>query len=388
MTVPGDVTTVATTYGAILLGTCLGCALTGLVFVQCVLYYKLYPGDYAWTKFLVFLVWALDLTHTILIVVTAWQSVITGFNKPEDMDLIPPALGAVTAAVTFLVHWSVAACISGDGAHGIPPASSLTEFGNKWYIAVPVVILAFCRLLAACCSTSEIIHLKHYSLFIRPYPAWIFTVGVTLSASVEIIITTTMIIFLGSRKTGFANMNHIINSLILYTLETGSVTSIVTVASLICWLIMRHNLIFLGMHFAIAKRVFSVFSLVGNLFLPITVYANSLLATLNTRKRLRVDRMYSSERDQTGGLAAGLPYSGVNKSHVSQRILGPTTTQKSMQLNVNVETTVVSKIDEGFNDFDHDIEDQRDSLTEFEKDEHKLGELRGSSEKEPNVHFP
>lgn len=360
MTVPGDVTTVATTYGAILLGTCLGCALTGLVFVQCVLYYKLYPGDYAWTKFLVFLVWALDLTHTILIVVTAWQSVITGFNKPEDMDLIPPALGlsvAVTAAVTFLVH-----CFF---------ANRIRKLMKKWYIAVPVVILAFCRLLAACCSTSEIIHLKHYSLFIRPYPAWIFTVGVTLSASVEIIITTTMIIFLGSRKTGFANMNHIINSLILYTLETGSVTSIVTVASLICWLIMRHNLIFLGMHFAIAK-----------------LYANSLLATLNTRKRLRVDRMYSSERDQTGGLAAGLPYSGVNKSHVSQRILGPTTTQKSMQLNVNVETTVVSKIDEGFNDFDHDIEDQRDSLTEFEKDEHKLGELRGSSEKEPNVHFP
>ncbi|KAI6139989.1 hypothetical protein BKA82DRAFT_4219962 [Pisolithus tinctorius] len=313
----------------------------GSVFVQCVLYYKLYPGDYAWTKFLVFL---LDLTHTILIVVTAWQSVITGFDKPEDMDLIPPFF-----------------------------ANRIRKLMKKWYIAVPVVILAFCRLR----STSEIIRLKHYSLFIRPYPAWIFTVGVTLSASVEIIITTTMIIFLGSRKTGFANMNHIINSLILYTLETGSVTS-PSVASTgyhvtwLQWLIMRHNLIFLGMHFAIAKRVMS----------------DSLFYRLNTRKRLRVDRMYSSERDQTGGLAAGLPYSGVNKSHVSQRILGPTTTQKSMQLNVNVETTVVSKIDEGFNDFDHDIEDQRDSLTEFEKDEHKLGELRDSSEKEPNVHFP
>ena len=87
-------------------------------------------------------------------------------------------------------------------------------------------------------------------------------------------------------------MNHIINSLILYTLETGSFTwyvhlkhpalfggsdnpfiSLVTIASLICvclpfldvflcvefvdtsqWIVMRHNLIFLGMHFAIAKR--------------------------------------------------------------------------------------------------------------------------------------
>lgn len=360
MTVPGDITTVATTYGAILLGTCFGCALTGVVFVQCVLYYKLYPGDYAWTKFLVFVVWGLDLSHTVLIIVTSWQSVISGFDKPENMDLIPPALGlsvAVTAAVTFLVH-----CFF---------ANRIRKLMKNSYIAVPVVILAFCRLLAACCSTSEIIRLKHYSLFIRPYPAWIFTTGVTLSASVEIIITMTMIIFLRSRKTGFANMNHIINSLILYTLETGSVTSVVTVASLICWLIMRHNLIFLGMHFAIAK-----------------LYANSLLATLNTRKRLRVDRMYSSEREHTGGLTASPPYNGVNKSLVSQRILGPNTTQKSMQLNVNVETTVVSKIDEGFDDFDRDIEEQRDSVTEFEKDDHRLEGPRDSSEKDPHVQFP
>lgn len=350
VSVPGDVTTVATTFGAMLLGTCFGCSLTGLVFVQCVLYYKLYPGDYAWTKFLVFVVWALDLTHTILIITTVWTSVITNYNKPENMDIIPPALGlsvAVTAAITFLVH-----CFF---------ANRIRKLMKTWYIAAPVVVLAFFRLFTACISTSEIIRLKHYSLFIRPYPAWIFTSGVTLSASVEIIITTTMVIFLGTRKTGFANMNHIINSLILYTLETGSISAFVTVASLICWLIMRHNLIFLGMHFAIAK-----------------LYANSLLATLNTRKRLRIDRMYSSERDQNG-VSAGLPYSGGNKSRVSQRILGPAATQKG--LNVNVETTVVSRIDERFDDFD----EQRDSVTEFEKDSQ---DVRDSAEKGHTTDFP
>ncbi|KAI5995886.1 hypothetical protein EDD15DRAFT_555697 [Pisolithus albus] len=361
MTVPGDITTIATTYGAILLGTCFGCAST-LVTMHGLNSWSLSSGMRRHERRSLRLIHhrALDLSHTVLIIVTSWQSVITGFDKPENTDLIPPALGlsvAVTAAVTFLVH-----CFF---------ANRIRKLMKKSYIAVPVVILAFCRLLAACCSTSEIIRLKRYSLFIRPYPAWIFTLGVTLSASVEIIITMTMIIFLGSRKTGFANMNHIINSLILYTLETGSVTSVVTVASLICWLIMRHNLIFLGMHFAIAK-----------------LYANSLLATLNTRKRLRVDRMYSSEREHTGGLTASPPYNGVNKSLVSQRILGPNTTQKSMQLNVNVETTVVSKIDEGFDDFDRDIEEQRDSVTEFEKDEHRLEGPRGSSEKDPHVQFP
>ncbi|KIJ66624.1 hypothetical protein HYDPIDRAFT_151309 [Hydnomerulius pinastri MD-312] len=352
MGVPGDVTTVATVYGAILLGTCFASGLTGIVFVQCVLYYKLYPSDFVWTKFLVFSVWGLDMMHTILIVVAVWQSLIGNFDQPQNMDIIPSALGlsvAVTAIITFLVH-----CFF---------ANRIRKLTKKWYIAAPLVFLAFLRLLSACVSTSEIIRLRRYSEFIKPYPSWVFTLGVTLSASVEFIITTTMIIFLGSRKTGFANMNHIINSLILYTLETGGITCLVTIASLICWLVMRHNLIFLGMHFAIAK-----------------LYANSLLATLNTRKRLRVDRMYSSERDN--GLSPGLAQ--VNKSRVSQRILGPTTTQKSMQLNVNVETTVVSKIDERFDDDEDDHDDIEATPTEtstaFEKEDH-FKDLRESSEK-------
>jgi len=231
------------------------------------------------------------------------------------------------------------------------------------YIAAPVVFLAFLRLVAACVSTSEIIRLKRYSLFIQPYPSWVFTLGVTLSASVEFIITTVMIIFLGSRKTGFANMNHIINSLILYTLETGGITCLVTIASLLCWLLMRHNLIFLGMHFAIAK-----------------LYANSLLATLNTRKRLRIDHINSSERDHNNGLT---PMPSPNRSHFSNRMLAPTVAQKS--LNVNVETTIVSQIDEDKDHYHCDIEatpTDTQTLHAFEQDGHYKVMDRDSSDRE------
>jgi len=53
-----------------------------------------------------------------------------------------------------------------------------------------------------------------------------------------------------------------------------------------------------------------------------------------------------------------------------------------MQLNVNVETTVVSKIDERFDDFD----EQRDScVTECEKD---AQDVRDSAEKGHRADFP
>ncbi|KAG2342029.1 hypothetical protein BDR05DRAFT_887312 [Suillus weaverae] len=265
----GDVVTVATVYGAILLGTCIGCGLTGIVFVQTVLYFKFYPSDSIYNKALVSLVMALDMMHTILIIVSVWESVIVNFNRPDLMDLIPKALGlsvAITAAVTFLVH-----CFF---------ANRVRKLTKRWYFAAPLVFLAFLRLRELLHSHSQFMRLRHYSLFIKPFPSWVFTLGVTLSAAVEFIITTVMVIFLGRSRTGFATMNHIINSLILYTLETGSFTCAVTIASLICWMVMRHNLIFLGMHFAIAK-----------------LYANSLLATLNTRKRLRADRTFSSQRE-------------------------------------------------------------------------------------------
>ncbi|KAG0706632.1 hypothetical protein DFH29DRAFT_1020941 [Suillus ampliporus] len=335
----GDVNTVATVYGAILLGTCIGCGLTGVLFVQSVLYFKFYPSDIVYNKCLVLAVWALDMMHTILIITSVWECVIVNFDKPELMDLIPRALGlsvAVTAAVTFLVH-----CFF---------ANRVRKLTKRWYYAAPLVVLAFMRLFAACVSTTEIIRLRHYSLFIKPFPSWIFTVGVTLSASVEFIITVVMVIFLGRSRTGFATMNHIINSLILYTLETGSFTCAVTIASLICWMVMRHNLIFLGMHFAIAK-----------------LYANSLLATLNTRKRLRADRSFSSQRGEADVYPASM---NIHKSRQSQRILGPLSPTKATHLNVNVETTVVSVIDDPCDDYDMaDIESKGcDTACGTEKD--------------------
>ncbi|KAG2353147.1 hypothetical protein BDR07DRAFT_738674 [Suillus spraguei] len=64
-------------------------------------------------------------------------------------------------------------------------------------------------------------------------------------------------------------MDRMFNSIILYTLENNALTSAATIISIVCWVTMR-NLIFLGVHFVLSK-----------------LYANSLLATLNSRKHLQ-----------------------------------------------------------------------------------------------------
>jgi len=72
-------------------------------------------------------------------------------------------------------------------------------------------------------------------------------------------------------------MAHVVNTLTLYTLENGFITCLTTTASLICWLAMPNNLVFMGLHFVIGK-----------------LYANSLLVSLNTRKELREMRWSKS----------------------------------------------------------------------------------------------
>jgi hypothetical protein len=98
----------------------------------------------------------------------------------------------------------------------------------------------------------------------------VFTLGLSLSSAVDVVITTGMCYYLQESRRGFGTMDEVIDTIIFYTINNGSITCISTIASMICWLVIPHTLIFMALHFAIAK-----------------MYANSLLATLNMRQGLR-----------------------------------------------------------------------------------------------------
>jgi hypothetical protein len=98
----------------------------------------------------------------------------------------------------------------------------------------------------------------------------VFTLGLSLSSAVDVVITVGMCYYLQESRRGSGTMDEVIDSIIFYTINNGSLTCIFTIISLICWLITQKNLVFMALHFAIAK-----------------MYANSLLATLNMRQELR-----------------------------------------------------------------------------------------------------
>lgn len=115
-----------------------------------------------------------------------------------------------------------------------------------------------------------------------------------------------------------SSMDEIIDTIIRYTVESGFLTSFLTVASFVCvrsppsylaaetyscrqWLTMPGNFVFLALHFCITKSTCCHGSLrpSARLSLDMTAYANSFLATLNARAHIKERAGSSLERNNS-----------------------------------------------------------------------------------------
>ncbi|KAG1842236.1 hypothetical protein DFJ58DRAFT_806507 [Suillus subalutaceus] len=290
----------ATIYGPVLLGGFIASVLSGIITAQTFTYIKQYPTDTRITKSIVALIWVLDSVHTSLVCTASWIFMIQWSGDETKIDYIPAPLAisiALTAFLTLIVH-----CFFAHRIH------KLTH--NNWRISVPIVVFAFLRLVTALVTTFEMIELQTMTAF-RHNIEWVFTAGLSISCVVDVLVTTSLCFTLRRSRSSYSNMDRIINSIILYTLENNALTSAATIISMICWVTMD-NLVFLGVHFVLSK-----------------LYANSLLATLNSRKQLQEER-------SRGGLSNELPvaFPGRYQSKYSKRL------DPGNKLEINVERTI------------------------------------------------
>ncbi|KAL1945721.1 hypothetical protein VTO73DRAFT_1723 [Trametes versicolor] len=264
-----------TSLGALIIGGMVCTGLSGVVAMQTVLYFRLFTRDKFSTKFQVGGVFLLDFLHSVMIAAANYMYFVDNFGNTEITDRVFWAVGisiALTAILTVIVHMFFALRLF-----------KLSK-GNYW-VTVPIVILAVARVVAAFVTTVELIHLGSFHEFGERF-RWVFTLGLVLSSVVDFLITGGLCYYLRRNRTGTGRFDHVLDSVTLYTVENGLLTSVTTLVSLIFWLVRPHVLIYLGLHFAISK-----------------LYANSFLASMNARKILRAQ----SESHSGGGSAHRLP---------------------------------------------------------------------------------
>ncbi|KIJ37698.1 hypothetical protein M422DRAFT_781597 [Sphaerobolus stellatus SS14] len=148
--------------------------------------------------------------------------------------------------------------------------------GKKRILPVILLIISICHALLGWYLTG----LLFKDRFIVSLPGTPETIAKAILASAVVIdmtIAITLSFYLHRSRTGFKKTDKLINKLVIYTINNGVLTSAVDIVALVFVFDEPHNLIFLA-----------ITQVIGNL------YANSLMAMLNSRRSLR-----AAQKDNT-----------------------------------------------------------------------------------------
>ncbi|KAI1791874.1 hypothetical protein LXA43DRAFT_1181510 [Ganoderma leucocontextum] len=254
-------TALVPTFGAVLIGDMISAGLYGLTTLQVYLYFqKCWNTDPPRLKAFIFWVWLLETVHIFLISAFIFRSLVIEFGDPAALT-VTRVSDDVTTAITGLIIFSVhmfytrRLWILSEGSRYRVPLTltvvllAITHFG----LEIAVMLLTF--------------KFPLFADFHRITAAYTGSLGV--AAGCDLIIAIAMWYFLHSRRSGLKSTNAMVNRIITFVIMTGSLTSVVDIATLISFVVMPNNLVYLSMY-----------NLVNNL------YANSLLAMINARETL------------------------------------------------------------------------------------------------------
>ncbi|EDR01859.1 uncharacterized protein LACBIDRAFT_310382 [Laccaria bicolor S238N-H82] len=262
-----------------------------ITLVSCVQawYYFTHQNDRWHLKLLVSAVMMFDTAHQALIMNTVYAYVISNWGNMSILgELVPTLLIEVlfNGLTAFLVQSFLATRIwhlsnRNIWITGLISFLVLGEFG---------CILAYTAISLQYKTFVQLTELKTLSI----------TVNV-LAAAGDVLIAGTLCTILHFSRTGFHRTDTIINKLIIFSVNTGLITSLCAIASLVSILAAGQTFIYIAFFFCMGR-----------------LYTNSLLATLNARKGIRQasDAMHSTNPSESHAVSLN-PLSGLNPNTVS-----------------------------------------------------------------------
>ncbi|KAJ8487784.1 hypothetical protein ONZ51_g3979 [Trametes cubensis] len=245
------------TLGAAFIGNILAACLYGLTTLQTSIYFGRCRKDSTVMKGLVTLLWALDTLHLLLISHTVYSYTISNFGNI-------PALLKPT--------WSVLVLVTGV-SDGIIRALYCYRIwivsGKNWLVCAAIAIASLVTLGSSLAYT--IVGLRSDTYIDLEKFSWLLYFSLAWTFLSDLLIAVTMCILLSKRRYGnFRKVDHTIRVLILYSINTGALTTLCTLMALIAYAASPHTFIYIGFYFLLPKLLL-----------------NSVLGTLNARKTLR-----------------------------------------------------------------------------------------------------
>ncbi|RDX57423.1 hypothetical protein OH76DRAFT_1550682 [Lentinus brumalis] len=247
------------TVGTILVGLAVTGCLLGVTTAQTAWYFANYPHDRRLLKTLVVAVWILDATHLGLYGATMYIYLVDKRSQNFGAEPLP-----WTANVQLLCNACAIALIQSFYASRIWTLSKrkllLGVMGT--FIAVTWVfsVVLFIKTILTQ-SVAEYVILVPYDIGMS-----------ALAASTDVLLCGALVILLLTSRTGTQGADRLINKLMLYTVNTGVLTSVFGILALMMVALMPYSSLFVLFYY-IGCRLYSV----------------SLLSTLNARLGLRIE---------------------------------------------------------------------------------------------------
>ncbi|KAJ6456448.1 hypothetical protein C8R45DRAFT_1034509 [Mycena sanguinolenta] len=256
--------TLVPTLGVTLIGILISCTLYGVTTLQTFIYTKrFWNTDNIRLKLFVILIWILETAHTAFLCSYIFRVAIIDLLNPlalQRTNVSDDITTGITAFIIFFVQ-----CFY---------TWRLWILSNKKLILViPLAILVITHLGLEMAVMALTFKWPDFSQFHRI--TGYFTGAVAVAAATDITIAIAMFLLLQDRKTGIKSTEQMLNRIVTYTISTGLLTSVIDIVILGAFVGLPNTLVYL-----------CFFDFVPNL------YANSLLAMLNSRLSAESKKMY------------------------------------------------------------------------------------------------
>ncbi|TFK46701.1 hypothetical protein OE88DRAFT_1739312 [Heliocybe sulcata] len=246
--------------GTFLVSLFIAAILYGVFTAQAFIYYQNYPNDRSMLKILVAVVCVIETAHTVFCIDFIYNYLITNFGNEQHLEYI---------------YWSVGVTvILGVLASGVAHAFYIRRvwiMGRKnMALTALLVLLALLRFAFGMTTSTLLYTIPIWTEFhSERLPLTTLAGGLSSGAAVDIIVAIALIVFLRRGRTGFEKSDGRIKMLTVYAINTGAITSLVSVLILITYASIHTQLVFMGLVEIQSK-----------------LYANSLLGSLNARSHV------------------------------------------------------------------------------------------------------
>ncbi|KZT10395.1 uncharacterized protein LAESUDRAFT_423687 [Laetiporus sulphureus 93-53] len=238
------------TFGALLVGIFISAILFGVTNLQVFIYFKSYSNDPTWTKLSVCYLWVLDALQLAFSFHVAYFNLIVNYFNPPGLlrlawsfkaqDIVGSVAISSVQTLYAIRVWSLDKALNrGKRIRGVMP--------------ITVAILTCAGYAATIVLCYTLVSVKSDSTLRLLGEKWIMYYTLSIWVGVDVAIAGCMSFLLFRSRTGFRRTDSMITVLMLYTLSTGTITTLCSLLAIATTAALPKTFVFAAVEFSQTK---------------------------------------------------------------------------------------------------------------------------------------